>query len=127
MEYLDELMKMVAIPLLTAITAYVIALINAKRKQLIEATENDKYDVYINLLLDTVTKCVSATSQTYVETLKKENAFTKEAQVEAFNKTKTAVLDILSEDAVKYLTTAVGDLDSLLQALIEAEVKSQKR
>jgi hypothetical protein len=61
--------------------------------------ENDKADKYIAMLDDTICACVIATSQTYVEALKKENAFTKEAQLEAFDKTFNAVMKVLSEDA----------------------------
>jgi hypothetical protein len=36
------------------------------------------------MLTDTITKCVIATNQTYVETLKKEGKFDLEAQEVAF-------------------------------------------
>ena len=39
------------------------------------------------MLNETITKCVIATTQTYVETLKKEGKFDKTAQETAFSKT----------------------------------------
>ena len=58
----------------------------------------------------TVTNCVIATNQTYVDALKDKNAFTAEAQKEALQKTYTAIMNILSADAITYLTNATGDL-----------------
>lgn len=78
------------------------------------------------MLNETITKCVIATTQTYVETLKKEGKFDKTAQETAFNKTYTAVLAILSDEAKKYLTEAVGDLNLYITQQIEAEVKLTK-
>lgn len=79
------------------------------------------------MLNNTIYDCVTATTQTYVEALKKENAFTKEAQIEAFNLTFNAVMSILNEDAKKYLTVAYGDLNIYIANKIEAEVQFSKK
>jgi hypothetical protein len=78
------------------------------------------------MLSDTVAECVIATNQTYVEALKKDNCFTEEAQKEAFQKTYTAVMGILADDAKEYLTAIYGDLTTLITNKIEAEVNLQK-
>jgi len=72
------------------------------------------------MLDETITKCVIATNQTYVDNLKGQNAFTKEAQEEAFKKTYEAVMAILSKDAQEYLTNAVGDLNTYITNSIQA-------
>ena len=64
--------------------------------------------------------------QTYVEALKKDNAFTAEAQKEAFNQTFNAVMAVLTDDAKEYLTTVYGDLNAYITTKIEAEVKLNK-
>jgi dsDNA-binding SOS-regulon protein len=127
MEILTIVLEIAIIPLLGALTAYLIAFIKSKTKQITEKTENDRYDTYINLLSETITKCVMATNQTYVEALKKDNAFTKEAQLKAFDMTVKAVLEVLNDDAKNYLTAAVGDLSSFIATQIEAEVNFQKK
>lgn len=127
MEILTIVLEIAIIPLLGALTAYLIAFIKSKTKQITEKTENDRYDTYINLLSETITKCVMATNQTYVEALKKDNAFTKEAQFKAFDMTVKAVLEVLNNDAKNYLTAAVGDLSSFIATQIEAEVNFQKK
>lgn len=126
MDWLIIIIQVVLIPILSSLTAYLVVLIRAKAKELAAKVDNDTLNKYLTLVADTVTECVIATNQTYVENLKKENAFTKEAQLQALEQTKQAVLDILSEDAKTYLMTAVGDLDVYLKNLIEAEVNKQK-
>ena len=88
--------------------------------------DNDTADKYIAMLTDTITACVMATNQTYVEALKKDNAFTKEAQQEAFNLTYNAVMAVLTEDAKRYLAAAYGDLTTYITNKIEAEVNVSK-
>jgi hypothetical protein len=78
------------------------------------------------MLDKTITECVIATNQTYVETLKKEGKFDAEAQKKAFEETKNAVLTILSADAKEYLSNAIGDLQVYMTKKIEAEVKLNK-
>ena len=82
------------------------------------------------MLADTISACVVATNQTYVEALKKDNIFTeesaKEAQEEAFKMTYEAIMLILTEDAVTYLTNIYGDLSAYITAQIEAEVNKSK-
>ena len=77
-------------------------------------------------LIDTISACVIATNQTYVEALKKGNAFTKEAQEEAFKQTYEAVMAVLTDEAKKYLTAAYGDLTAYITNKIEAEVNLSK-
>ena len=81
---------------------------------------NELYRKYIDLLQDTIVRCVIATNQTYVENLKNKNAFDKEAQEEAFKMTYDAVMVILTDDAKDYLNNAVGDLQLYVTKLIEA-------
>jgi flagellar basal body-associated protein FliL len=127
MEIVTIILEVAIIPLLIALTGYLVAFIKSKTKQITDKTENDKVDIYINLLSDTVTKCVLATNQTYVEALKKDNAFTKEAQLQAFDMTVEAVMNVLTDDAKKYLSAAVGDLGAYIATQIEAEVNAQKK
>jgi hypothetical protein len=58
--------------------------------------------------------------------LKKENAFTAEAQKEAFNQTFNAIMAVLTDEAKEYLTTIYGDLTTYIANKIEAEVKINK-
>lgn len=121
----------VIIPMITTLLA--VWLIIGIRKLAKETSEKssselvDKLtDKYFKMLEKTVTNAVLATTQTYVEALKKENAFDKEAQEKAFNITYEAVMKVLTDEAKRYLEAAVGDLELYTKNLIEATVKLTK-
>ena len=78
------------------------------------------------MLDNTITNAVLTTTQTYVEALKKEGIFNEEAQKQAFQKTYDAVMKMLTEEAKKYITASVGDLETYITNKIEAEVKITK-
>ena len=112
--------------LLSALLAYLIVYINKKKQALLETSKSEIEKKYIEKISKTITDCVIATNQTFVETLKKENAFTKEAQEEAFQKTITNVMSILNEDCIEYLESITSDITVYLRNQIEAEVNKNK-
>lgn len=123
---LNQIFQVCIIPLLGVLTAYAVKLIQAKSNEIATNQENAIVSKYITLLGETITDCVIATNQTYVDALKEQNAFDKEAQAIAFQKTFDAVMTVLSEDAKEYLTHIYGDLTAFITARIEAEVKANK-
>lgn len=123
---LYQILEVCVIPLLGILTAYIVKFINAKSAEIQNKVDNDTADKYIAMLDDTICACVVATTQTYVEALKKENAFTKEAQAEAFNLTFNAVMAVLTDDAKTYLSEIYGDLTAYITNKIEAEVSLNK-
>ena len=125
MEWL-ALLQFLLIPLIGILTGFLIKFLKAKEKEINDKLENETLEIYITMFNDTIIACVMATTQTYVEALKKENAFTKEAQEEAFKRTYDAIMATLNEEAKKYLTKIYGDLEIYLTNRIESEVKLQK-
>ena len=123
---LYKILEVCIIPLLGVLTAFAIKFIKTKSAEIQNKIDSDTADKYIAMLADTISACVVATNQTYVEALKKENAFTKEAQKEAFNLTFSAVMDVLTDDAKEYLTALYGDLSIYITNKIEAEVNLNK-
>lgn len=126
MEMLQKIFEVCIIPLLGILTTYLIMFIKSKSKELQETTDNELYKKYIEMLQDTIVRCVIATNQTYVEALKNKNAFDKEAQAEAFRMTYESVMAILTDEAKEYLANVVGDLQTYITKLIEAEVNVNK-
>lgn len=129
MEWLSlayEILQVCVIPLLGVLTAYAIKFINFKSLEIQNQIDNDLTDKYIAMIADTISACVMATNQTYVEVLKKQNAFTAEAQKEAFNLTYNAVMSILTNDAKDYLAEIYGDVSAYITNKIEAEVNINK-
>lgn len=123
---LYQILEVCIIPLFGILTAYIVKYINAKSGEIQNKVDNDTADKYISMLADTISACVIATNQTYVEALKKENAFTAEAQKEAFNLTYNAVMAVLTDEAKEYLTAIYGDLTTYITNKIEAEVNMSK-
>jgi hypothetical protein len=73
MEWLDllyDVLKICVIPMLGVLTHYVIKWLNAKEIEVLDRIDNETADKYVAMLFDTISTCVSATTQTYVESLK---------------------------------------------------------
>lgn len=123
---LQQIFELCIIPLLAIITRSLVIYISTEKDELKNKTNNELAKKYLDLLNDTIANCVIATNQTYVEALKKENAFTADAQKAAFEKTYQAVIATLSEEAKKYLPEVVGDLQTYITQKIEASVNQNK-
>ncbi len=123
---LQQIFELCIIPLLAIITRSLVIYIGTKKDELKNKTDNELAKKYLELLDDTIANCVIATNQTYVEALKKGNAFTADAQRAAFEKTYQAVIATLSEEAQKYLPEVVGDLQTYITQKIEASVNQNK-
>lgn len=121
-----QICEVCLIPLLGVLTTFLIKWFNAKSKELIAKTDNEYAAKYLSMVTETVTDCVIATNQTYVEALKAEGNFDAEAQKIALEKTLSAVLDILSDDAKEYLEEAYGDFNVFIINKIEAVVNDNK-
>ena len=107
-EMITNIFQVCLIPLLGILTKYLIAFINIKSKELQDKTDNEKAQKYMQMATETITSCVIATNQTYVESLKAQGKFDKEAQEIAFNKTLEAVLTLLNDEVRAYPADAVG-------------------
>ena len=123
---LYQILEVCVIPLLGVATAFLVNFIKIKSKEAQDKIDNNTADKYIGMLADTISACVIATNQTYVEALKKQNAFTAEAQKEAFQLTYNAVMAILTDDAKDYLAEIYGDVAAYITNKIEAEVNISK-
>lgn len=122
-----EITEIVLTLLLIIVTKFLIPFFNAKREEAKARIDNELANKYIDMIYNTVSNCVMATSQTYVDSLKKQNLFDKAAQEKALQNTLTAVKQMLSEDAIKYIHSISSDTDFYLINLIEAKVKEQKQ
>ena len=111
---------------LMALSATLIVYINNKLEEGKKKSDSDITDKYLTMLQDTIEDAVLATTQTYVEALKNQNMFDKEAQRQAFKLTYDAVMKVLTDDAKKYITSAVGDLETYITNKIESTVKLSK-
>lgn len=126
MPILQQIFEMCVLPLLGILTAYIVKFIQAKAEELNSKNTNEILNKYLTMLSDTVINCVIATNQTYVDSLKSQGKFDAEAQKIAFEMTYNAVINVLNDDAKKYLTNVYGDLSIYITNMIEAEVNRNK-
>ena len=126
LELLYKIFEVCIIPLLGILTVYAVKFINTKALEIKSNNDNAILKKYVDMLSQTITECVIATNQTYVEALKKQGSFDKKAQKQAFKLTYEAVMKILNNDAKEYLTNVFGDLEIYITNQIEAKVNANK-
>lgn len=126
MEMLQQIFEICILPLIGILTTFLITYIKAKKEEIVKKSENQLVDKYTTLIADTVSTCVLATSQTYVDSLKSQGKFDAEAQKAAFQQTYSSIVAMLPNEVKKYIEEIYGDLALYLQQKIEAEVSLNK-
>lgn len=125
-EILTQVFELCIIPLLGALCTFLIAFIRKKSKTLQDKTNNETLDRLIAQTEEIIVACIKATNQTYVDSLKGQNAFDGEAQKAAFKKTYETVLGLLSDQAKQMITENYGDINEYITTLIESKIKQSK-
>lgn len=125
-QLIADIFQVCIIPLLGVLTAFFVKWVNVKSAEIKTNIDDATLKKYMDMLTQTITDCVIATNQTYVESLKAQGKFDIEAQKKAFELTSNAVMKILSVEAQEYLSSAVGDLNAYITKKIEAEVNANK-
>ena len=126
-EFLTNLLTAVITAAIPVVSAFLITLINRAKDKATAQTDDIKQQGYIKEIADAISAAVAATSQTYVDALKKAGAFTEEAQAEAAQRALTACIASISPAANAFIKSAYGDLEKYLANRIEAEVRKQKK
>lgn len=125
-EMLEMIVNIVIIPTIPIVVG---ALVNALNKWVTKQSvqlENDVIEGYLIDITSVISQAVMSTSQTFVDSLKNQGAFDKEAQKEAFQKSKDTVMILLAQDAKDFIIQMYGDLDLWLDTKIEQKVKELK-
>lgn len=126
LEILDEIVRVCLIPMLGILVTAFVKWVQTRKQEIIDKSENELVEKYVTLLAQTISDCVIATNQTYVEELKGKNMFDEAAQKEALQKTYNTVMAILSDEAIGYLESIYGDLHEYIITKIEREVNVNK-
>ena len=109
----------IVLPLISISGAKLIQFINSKIK-------NNKAADLLTTATTIVINAVRSVFQTYVEALKKEGSFNKDAQIIALNKAKDIALTQMTDEVKEYLVTTYGSLDTWLDTNIEATINILK-
>ena len=126
MQLIAQIFEICIVPILGVLTTFLISWINSKKEALKQQTNSETIKKYIDMLDNTITECVIAMNQTYVNSLKLQGKFDAEAQKKAFTDVYNKVIAILGQDAIEYLNSAIGDLNEYITSKIEKEVSSNK-
>lgn len=101
------------------LTTLIIKWLNSKIKD----KQLAKWSTELTLI---VMNAVKEVFQTYVESLKKEGAFTAEKQKEALAKCLAIIEGSLSTELKDYIVNNYGDMEAYLKTLIESTIYSLK-
>ena len=126
MELLTQIFEVCILPLLGILTTFFVKWVNARIGEISDNRKNETEKKYLDMLNNTISDCVIATTQTYVDALKKQGTFDAEAQKVAFTMTYEAVVKLLTDEAKIYLNEAVADLNLYITQKIESEVNLNK-
>ena len=113
--------------LITAGGAYAVALLRRETAKIQKQIDNETASKYMDMAVDAVEQAVAFTAQTFVDALKSSGDFTKEKQLEAFQKSKDKALAILGDTAVAALNEIYGDFDAWIDTKIEQVCRDLKR
>ena len=116
---LSVLLTAVILPLISIAGTQLIKFINSKIK-------NNELAKQLATATTIVTNAVRVVFQTYVDTLKKNGSFDKEAQSEALTRAKNIALSQITEDTKSYIEENYGDFNHWLTIQIEASINCLK-
>lgn len=112
-----------------AIVKEVLTFINKKIDEVqvnTDVTNYKKLNQYVDKAQEIIGNAVLTVSQTYVDTLKSNGSFNKEAQEEAKNKAIEIANKLITEESKNAIIVLYGDFDTFLDAMIESLVKQNK-
>ena len=122
---LTNILKVVLIIVSFAISYGICRFANARTKQ-IENVTGYEYSDILWRIEGIVENCVIETNETFVNKLKEKGEFTKEKQIEAFNKTFETAYSELSNRTIELMEDEGVNVANLLTTLIEKMVKIRK-
>ena len=116
----------ILIPLLITIITICICTMTSKIAKNAAESAPSKYSGIIYGLENIVNKAVITTNQTFVNELKKQGKFDKEAMQEAYRRTYESIVASLSQSFFEYIDKEAIDIDTLLKNMIETSVDWNK-
>jgi len=109
----------VVLPLITLGGTRLIQFLNQKIK-------DEKTRTIMTGLTSIIERAVRSVFQTYVESLKKNNTFNKEAQAKALDLATTEVKRQLTDETANFIKQTYGDVNTFITSQIEATINTLK-
>ncbi len=118
-EIILSVVSVVLTALVSWLTQRLVVWINSK----ISNTKNAKY---LTDAVEIISRAVKVTYQTYVQSLKDQNLFDKDAQMQALSQAKEMALSQLSQDTKDYIANSFGDIEAWIGDMIESTIYDLK-
>lgn len=129
-EILNYILYIVLTAILPVVATYTVNLIKTKIKEsnvIANVTQNENISKIIENAFSDVMDAVLYINQIYVDALKSNGKFDKDAQKNAFNRAYTEALNMISDESKKVIEQTYGSFDKWLKLKIETSVNMAKR
>lgn len=123
----DMLWVYILIPIIVAVSGFTVAIIRKKMDEMEEKIQNEKAKKYLNMSENLLVDIIRGINQTYVDSLKDQGKFDKEAQEKALEMAKNKFMAIISEDAKNVILEGYKDLGEWINIKIHATVREEKK
>lgn len=129
-EVLNYILYIVLTAILPVVATYTVNLIKTKIKEsnvIANVTQNENISKIIENAFSDVMDAVLYINQIYVDALKSNGKFDKDAQKNAFNRAYTEALNMISDESKKVIEQTYGSFDKWLKLKIETSVNLVKK
>ncbi len=126
LEFIQSLLLAVLTAAVPVLAAHGVSLLKKVAENAATGVENAKKQGFIMEIAGAVSDAVAATSQTYVDELKKAGKFDANAQKEAVKKALAVCFNSVGPEAMRFIRESYGNAQDYLTTRIEAEVRKQK-
>lgn len=125
-EFIQEALYLVVTGIVPLLITYIILFLKSKIKEQQEKIDNENLNKYITIATDAISMAVLTVSQTYVDELKRQGKFDKQAQEVAKQMAIDKAKSLITEEAKNAVTLLYGDFEAYLNSQIEALVRENK-
>ena len=125
-EVMNLIETLVLAPLVIAISSFLIALIRQQTVRIEAKIKDEKTKRLIEIAEGVVSQVVISVTQTYVESLKAEGTFDKNAQMAAFEESKDKIYLMLTDETMKAVQDNYGNIEEWIKTKIEETVNKSK-
>lgn len=124
-EVMNLIETLVLAPLIIAISSFLIALIRQQTSKIEEKIKDEKSKRMLEIAENVVSQSVATVSQTYVDALKKDGIFDKDAQQQAFEMSKDKIYTLLTTDTLQAVKDNYGNVEEWINTKIEETINNR--
>lgn len=125
-EIMNLVETLVLAPLVVAISSFLIALLRQQTAKIEGKIKDEKAKRLLEIAEGVVTQAVTSVTQTYVDGLKADGEFTKEAQRAAFEQSKEKIYALLTNETMQAIQDNYGNMEEWIKTKIEETVNKNK-